>query len=456
MSVEGAIGAAGSIGSAAAIGSGVGSAIGASIGPSIEIGGVGSFGSTISSFSTTIETGLGTTFSPESLSGGMSKSIGMDEIMRTTVPLSVSVDSFNPDRIVPGEPRMVFDPRLFSIMAEPSLSSSKIASEPLEAVAPRSLLDASPSRRDLDNVEAPSGSDLAVQEAVADRKFTALMALQIAELFRGEPEAQNFWTTHVENIVEETDAKPEQNPEPVAVDIYAPKLSVLAPDMEPTMQVSPSTETEEAVASTTQIAVQADSSDENAAPPSNFVIENTAEPEEPETPEEEDPDWNVFKLHKAWKTAKESLKRRAELGRKIVNSAFSHENPMPAKQIAAEAALLDIPDVFETKKIFTGDLNYPTVEYDVALSATAAGTSYAAADHAVQKVIYSKAPTEKHQVSVFEEQVKESKLTGSVKQLAEEGAKAIVLLKQKHVWEAAKRRIGIHPVEIEKAPKATA
>lgn len=378
----------------------------------------------------------------------MSKPIGMDEIMRTTVPLSVSVDSLNPDRVVPGSPAMALDSRLFSVVEEANPYSAPALPE---------------AETRLDLVEAPTRSnlypDVDEAEAVADKKFTAEMAVQIAELFRDEPEAQTFWTTRVEKALESADPEPKQDAEPIVMEIYPPELDTLATGVEPTMQVSPSTETDEEEATSTQIAVQTDSSDENTPPPGKTAEERTNEPEDKEDEEQEtseEPIWNMYRLRPAWRTAKESLKRRAGLGREIVSNAFSQEDEMPAVQIAAEAALLDLPGLAEHKSIFLGKLDYPTIQHEVALSAVAAGTSYAEADKAVQSVIYKKAPREKHDQQVFEEQQEQSKLVLPVRLLAEEGARVIVLRKRKHVWQAIKRRAGIDPVEFERAPEKAA
>lgn len=461
MSVEAAIGTGIGTAIGTSIGPGVGSAIGASFGGSAEIGSMASFGHAISSFTPSIDSGFGTTFSPEVLSGGLHKSIGMAEIMATTVPYEVNIGSLNPDLVIPGEPRMVFDDRLFSTMAMPMMEPSF-----QEFTLPESLRYRGVETRSvLGHTSAiTADEDPVVAETMADQKFSDSLTVEIAQLFQTEPINQTFWTGLVTKALSKADpesayeeeAMVDQNAKPVIIDIYEPQTDWLGISTEQTPNLAPQVKTETVDKPETVAIAAANYSDESIPPPDKPVEENTKEPEEEKLPENKEPVWNIYDLQETWKTAKESLKRRTELGREIVSRAFSDKEAIPAAQIAAEAALLDIPGVFETKEVLQGKLKLPTVQHEVALNAIATGDSYGKTDVAVQKAIYKKVPTEKDHTQQFLLRTEQSKLVAPARLLAEQGAQVILLRKRKLVWETAKKRVGIHPVEMEKVEKNAA
>ncbi len=162
------------------------------------------------------------------------------------------------------------------------------------------------------------------------------------------------------------------------------------------------------------------------------------------------PKWEMFTLDNQKRVAKDSLKKRVGVAKDIVEEATLDDPEDIASAIEARIYKLDVPDIAESARIVQGELTIPAVSQYLSADVVSVrdGQDIAEVHNTIVRTLYNHAPTEKVGVLQPGGTIEKEQLPGGAKELAEEGARVIVLRKNR--WVPLEKPSFKDPIEFDK------
>lgn len=188
-------------------------------------------------------------------------------------------------------------------------------------------------------------------------------------------------------------------------------------------------------------------------PPKKTGIGITDESEKPASPEAKEPDWKIYEVTENWQVSKDSLNKRLKVTSDIVESAQETKGQSVRTGVEAQLYKLDVPNPVEAISVLRGKKRLPVVTLKAQAAISFVDENDPQQIHkAVASVVTNTPPEDQKKRVECKGEVKQSKLPKDARDLAEQGARAIIQ-KGGRFWKSVKRLPFTEPHESERSRK---